>query len=102
MTMLSESDRRRLAEIEWSLRIDDPRWVYRFERRRQRSRQWRMAGLLALLGWGMVLIGLGLAYRQVGLTVLGSVVDAVVLAVWFANRRRGRTAGGRLPRRRPH
>jgi hypothetical protein len=82
-TMLSEGDRRRLAEIELSLVADDPGFVNRFERRRDpRRRRHTVYTILALVVC-VVVVGVALGYHNVAGAVIGLVALATTVGLWL-------------------
>ena len=66
--MLSGAEQRRLAEIETALRMEDPRFVRRFDPRRRVDRWRRRLALFAIV------VG-------VGVVVVALAVESVVVAV---------------------
>ena len=89
--MLSDSEQRRLTEIESGLRADDPAFLQRFEGRRHRSRRW-WRGTVALLGLSIAVTvaGFGLALRNVGTALAALTVIGVATAIWVVQGRRRR------------
>jgi hypothetical protein len=85
---LSEGERRRLAEIESSLRANDPDFVQRFEQRRLRHRRNRrnLAALLAL-GIAVIVIVVALARDNVGAAVVGLIAVGATAGLWATRRR---------------
>jgi hypothetical protein len=81
---LSDAERRRLTEIESSLRAEDPDFVQRFERRRRR--RWR--NLLAPMAFGVavVVIVLGLVRGSVGAAVIGLLAAGAAGGLWATRR----------------
>jgi Flp pilus assembly protein TadB len=84
---LSDSERRRLAEIESSLRDDDPDFVQRFEQRRLRRRRNRrnVAALLAL-GIAVIVTVVGLVRGSVGAAVVGLIAIGAAVGLWASRR----------------
>jgi Protein of unknown function (DUF3040) len=81
--MLSEGDRRRLAEIELSLVADDPGFVDRFQRRRDpRRRRHTMAAIVVLVVC-VVGVGVALGYHNVAGAVIGLVALATTVGLWL-------------------
>ena len=99
--MLSEGDRRRLAEIELSLVADDPGFVDRFERRRRdpRRRRHTLYAVLALVVC-VVAVGVALGYHNVAGAVIGLVALATTVGLWL-NRHVGDLQAA-VARRRKH
>jgi hypothetical protein len=87
---LSDSERRRLAEIESSLRTDDPGFVRRFaERRLRRRRKRRNAVAVLAIGVAAVVVAIALARASVPFAVLGLVAIGATIGVWATTRRHG-------------
>jgi Protein of unknown function (DUF3040) len=95
--MFSEAEQRRLAEIETSLRFDDPAFVRRFDARWHTPRKVRILALvafvLAVTGTVVALIVASVPAAVVGLCGMGAAAG-----VWLTHRRRDRD--GRRHRRR--
>lgn len=83
--MLSDAERRRLDEIESSLRADDARFVHRFESRRGRRRD--LLALLELVLAVTVTVA-ALVYGSVLFAVCGLVGVGAAVGVWATRRRR--------------
>ena len=83
--MLSDSEQRRLAEIESRLSNEDPAFVHRFGRRtregRARRRRW-IAVLLALCGVIVAVAGLTGPYVPVVVLAMCSIGVAGGIATW--------------------
>jgi hypothetical protein len=84
---LSDSERRRLAEIESSLGSDDPAFVQRFAQRRRPGRRRDIVALLAT-GAAVIVVVIGLARDSVISAVLGLVAVGATVGVWATARRR--------------
>jgi hypothetical protein len=86
---LSDSERRRLAEIESSLRADDPGFVQRFEDRRLRRRrtQHRVLALLAIVV-ALIVTAVALVRGSVIVAVIGLVAIGATAGIWAAGRHR--------------
>jgi hypothetical protein len=82
---LSDGERRRLTEIESSLRAEDPDFVLRFERRRRR----RLRNVLAPFGLfvAVMVTILALARGSVGAAVIGLLAAGVAGGLWVTRRR---------------
>jgi len=86
---LSDSERRRLAEIESSLRANDPGFVQRFEERRlrrQRTRH-RLLVLLAIIV-AVVVTTVGLVRGNVIVAVIGLIAVGATAGIWVTSRLR--------------
>jgi hypothetical protein len=81
--MLSEQDRRRLAEIERSLVSDDPGFVNRFERRRDPRRRWQTTMTVLAVVVCAVVVGVALGFRNVAVAVIGLVAIAATVGLWL-------------------
>jgi hypothetical protein len=82
--MISDAERRRLAEIESSLQADDPAFVRRFKSRR---RQRRRTVLLSLELVGAVTITVvALMYRNVPMAVVGLAAIGASVGIWITRR----------------
>jgi Flp pilus assembly protein TadB len=86
---LSDGERRRLAEIESSLRTNDPGFVQRFEERRLRRRRHRrnLAALLAVSA-AVIVVVVALARHSVVSAVLGLVAIGATAGIWATACRR--------------
>ena len=86
---LSDSERRRLAEIESSLQADDPGFVQRFEERRLRHRrtQHRVLALLAIIV-ALIVTAVALVRGSVIVAVIGLVAIGATAGVWATSRHR--------------
>ncbi len=84
---LSDAERRRLAEIESSLRANDPDFVHRFEQRRLRRRRNRrnVAALLAI-GIAVIVIVVALARDNVTAAVVGLIAVGATAGLWASRR----------------
>jgi len=82
--VISDAERRLLAEIEMVLRCDDPAFVRRFEERRRTPRRRRILARLAILVVLAVttaaLALCGAATVVIGLSIMGCV--GVALCLW--------------------
>jgi hypothetical protein len=92
--VLSDTERRRLAEIEFWFETNDPRLVRRFSRRRTRlsflawfaRHRWIMVVLVALAT--AAAIGVGFATRDVPAGIVGAIaVLTVAGGCWLVRRR---------------
>ncbi|HEV8567230.1 MAG TPA: DUF3040 domain-containing protein [Actinoplanes sp.] len=83
---LSDAERRRLTEIESSLRAEDPDFVQRFERRRLRRRRWRNILAPMALGVAVVVIVLALVRGSVGGAVIGLLAAGAAAGLWVTRR----------------
>jgi hypothetical protein len=83
--MLSETEQRRLAEIEAQLRADDSAFVQLFDARRDASQSRRV---LAFLGFliAVVVTAVALIAGSVGVTVLGVCGMGTAASVWLLHR----------------
>jgi Protein of unknown function (DUF3040) len=81
---LSDGERRRLTEIELSLRAEDPDFVQRFERRRLRRRRRFLAPLA--VGLAMIVVVLALVRGSVGVAVVGLLAAGVAGGLWVTRR----------------
>ena len=86
VAMLSDAEQRRLAEIETSLRVDDPRFVRRFDKRWRAPRRLRLLALLAL-PVTMLTTLIGLALGSVVAAVVGLSATGAAFGLWFSHRR---------------
>lgn len=87
--MLSDAERRRLAEIETQLRTDDPDFVQGFDdpgRRGRRTGQRHLTAAFAALS-AVLLCGLGLGYGNVGTLVLALAAVGATVRLWVMRRR---------------
>jgi hypothetical protein len=84
---LSDAERRRLAEIESSLRAEDPDFVQRFEGRRlRRRRQRRNVLALVAVSAAVIVTVLGLVRGSVGAAVIGLVAAGAAAGLWVTRR----------------
>ena len=84
---LSDAERRRLAEIESSLRAEDPDFVQRFDRRPLRRRRHRRNVLaLVAVGAAVIVTVLGLVRGSVGAAVIGLVAAGAAAGLWVTRR----------------
>jgi Flp pilus assembly protein TadB len=80
---LSNGERRRLAEIESSLRADDLEFVRRFEQRQLRRRHNpRAAVALLAISVAVIVIVVALAQGNVGAAVVGLIPVGGGVALW--------------------
>src|SRR5262249_13989817 len=79
---LSDSERRRLAEIESSLRSDDPDFVQRFEQRRLRRRNRRNVAALLAISISVIVIVIGLVRGSVAAAVVGLIAVGATVGLW--------------------
>jgi hypothetical protein len=88
--MLSDAEQRRLTEIEFQLRTDDPAFVQRFDDERQRrpGHSWR--GVAALLGLSVAVTvaGIGLILGNVGAVIIGLTAIGAGTTMWIRRRHR--------------
>lgn len=83
--MLSDAEQRRLAEIETLLRVDDPDFVRRFDKRRFPPRRRSILALLAIaLGWIATVVAL--ASGSLVAAVVGLAVSIAACGVWLSHR----------------
>jgi hypothetical protein len=82
--MISDAERRRLAEIESSLQADDPAFVRRFGSGRRRRRRLLVLSL-ELVGAVTVTV-VALAYRNVPVAVGGLVAIGASVGIWVSRR----------------
>jgi hypothetical protein len=82
--MISDAERRRLAEIESSLQDDDPAFVRRFESRR-RQRQ-RIMILSLALAFAVTVTVVALTYPNVPMTVVGLTLIGTIVGIWVTRR----------------
>jgi hypothetical protein len=85
---LSDSERRRLAEIESSLTTEDPAFAHRFAepRPRRRRRQHNVAALLAIT-IAVTVVVVGLKAKNVAAAVVGLVGIGATVGIWATLRR---------------
>ncbi len=84
---LSNGERRRLAEIESSLRADDLEFVQRFERRQlRRRRNRRTAVALLAISVAVIVIVVALARGNVGAAVVGLIPLGGSVGLWVIRR----------------
>ena len=84
---LSDAERRRLAEIESSLRAEDPDFVQHFEQRRlRRRRHWRNVLAPLAVCAAVIVIILGLARGSVGAAIVGLVAAGAAAGLWATRR----------------
>jgi fucose permease len=85
---LSDSERRRLAEIESSLTTEDPAFVHRFVDRqlRRRRKQHNVAALLAI-SLAVIVVVVALTLDSVAAAVLGLVGIGATVGIWVSLRR---------------
>ena len=88
--MISDSERRRLGEIELRLRRDDPDLVQQFDKWRPGSRQRPVLAVLVVLAVGLTWVFCGTAAGVIALSSAGCI--GVAAALW---RERGRRRGSR-------
>lgn len=89
--MLSDADRRMLAEIEYSLRAEDPRFVRRFNSRRRSQRQGVAVWLAFIAATTIIVVSL-LAGSALGI-VSGLVAAGVTVGAWASHRTDHRRPG---------
>jgi hypothetical protein len=82
--MISDAERRRLAEIESSLRADDPAFVRRFGSGRRRRR--RLLVLSLELVGAVTATVVALTYRNVPVVVGGLVAIGASVGIWVSRR----------------
>jgi hypothetical protein len=83
--MLSDAEQRRLAAIETTLRVDDPRFVRRFDRRWRAPRRWRLLALLAVPVTVLTTV-IGLVQGSVLAAVIGLSATGAAAGLWFSHR----------------
>ena len=85
---LSDSERRRLAEIESSLTTEDPAFAHRFADRqlRRRRRRHNVVALLAV-GLAVIVVVVALTLDNVAAAVLGLVGIGATAGIWVSLRR---------------
>lgn len=87
--MLSDAEQRRLTEIEFQLRTDDPAFVQRFDDLRQRrpGHSWR--GVAALLGLSVAVTvaSIGLVLGNVGAVIVGLTAIGAGTTMWIRRHR---------------
>ena len=82
--MISEGERRRLAEIESSLQAGDPAFVRRFESRPRRP--WRFVILSLALAAAVTVTVVALRYRNVPMAVIGLTAIGAIVGIWITRR----------------
>jgi len=92
--MLSDAEQRRLAEIEASLRIDDPAFTRRFDTRWHAPRRWRLLALLAIPITVLATV-IGVVQGSVAVAVVGLSATGAAAGLWFSHRACSRRHGGR-------
>jgi type VI protein secretion system component VasF len=84
---LSDAERRRLAEIESSLRADDPDFVQHFEQRRLRRRRYRRNIVAPMaVSAAVIVIVVALARGSLGAAVLGLIAAGAAAGLWATRR----------------
>jgi fucose permease len=85
---LSDSERRRLAEIESSLTTEDPAFVHRFadRRLRRRRKQHNVAALLAI-SIAVTVVVVALTRDNIAAAVFGLVGIGATVGIWATLRR---------------
>jgi Protein of unknown function (DUF3040) len=81
---LSDAERRRLTEIESSMRAEDPDFVQRFERRRLRRRRRLLAPMA--IGLAVFVIVLALVRGNVAVAVIGVLAAGAAGGLWVTRR----------------
>jgi fucose permease len=85
---LSDSERRRLAEIESSLTTEDPAFVRRFaERQLRRRRKQHNAAALVAISIAVVILVVALIRDNVAAAVFGLVGIGAAVGIWATVRR---------------
>ena len=79
---MSDAEQRRLMEIEFSLRAEDPEFVHRFEARIRRRRLRRVASALVLATAAVATV-VALASGSVLGAVVALTVVGVVIGLWL-------------------
>jgi Protein of unknown function (DUF3040) len=80
---LDDGEQRRLAEIESSLRADDPDFVQRFEQGRLRRKSCGRSTLVLLaVSVAVVVIVVALVYGSVGDAVVGLFAEGTAVGLW--------------------
>ena len=84
---LSDAERRRLAEIESSLRAEDPDFVQHFDERRLRRRRHRRNVLAPLaISAAVIVIVVALVRGNVGAAIVGLVAAGAAAGLWATRR----------------
>jgi hypothetical protein len=84
---LSDAERRRLAEIESSLRAEDPDFVQHFDERRLRRRRHRRNVLAPLaVSAAVIVIVVALVRGNVGAAIVGLVAAGAAAGLWATRR----------------
>ena len=88
--MLSDAEQRRLTEIEFQLRTDDPAFVQRFDDERQHRprHSWRGLAALLALSVAVTVAGFGLVLGDVGAVIIGLTALVAGTAMWIRRRHR--------------
>jgi hypothetical protein len=97
--MLSDADRKRLADIEVGLRSEDPDFVRRFDTRGRLGLRPRWRGITASV-WivaGAAIIALGMVIGAIGMALIGLSVAGIGAVWWISDRHR--PGGNRRPPR---
>jgi hypothetical protein len=81
--MISDAERRRLAEIESSLRAEDARFVHRFETSSRRRNALALTEIIAAVAITVAALVLG----SVPLAVCGLVGLGATVGIWVTRRR---------------
>jgi hypothetical protein len=84
---LSDAERRRLAEIESSLRAEDPDFVQHFDERRLRRRRHRRNVLAPLaVSAAVIVVIVALVRGNVGAAIVGLVAAGAAAGLWATRR----------------
>jgi Flp pilus assembly protein TadB len=83
--MLSDSERRRLAEIESALQADDPRFVRRLSASPRRLAPRRAVTMVTLIA-AVVFTTVALVHGSVVATVIGLTIIGAVAGAWLSHR----------------
>jgi hypothetical protein len=97
--MLSDADRKRLADIEVGLRSEDPDFVRRFDTRGRLGLRPRWRGITGSV-WvvaGAAIIALGMVTGAIGMALIGLSVAGVGAVWWISDHHR--PGGNRRPPR---
>lgn len=83
--MLSDGEQRRLTELEFQLRTDDPAFVQRFDDERRRRPHFRWRGLVVLLGLSVAVTvaGFGLVLGNLAAVIAGLIAIGAGTALWI-------------------
>jgi Protein of unknown function (DUF3040) len=87
--MLSDADRKRLADIEVGLRSEDPDFVRRFDPPGRFGLRpgWRGIAASVWVVVGLTIIGLGMVIGAIGMALIGLSVVGVGAVWWISDHR---------------